>query len=748
MMLTMTCKGGHLAISFVDEQIVRVRFSKQASFEETTGTVRYGIYHVAEGYTPVHSQKDGVDIFESPKMVLRVDAAQNALALECRKTGRVWRTAPAQQADGLGLWGGEKGFRVDLEAADEDKFYGLGDIDREKLERRGVLADIYVRNVRSYAPAPYLMTSRGFAVFSNTTYQQFIDVCHSNQDRISILSREGQADLFFFVGADYAGLIASMQTVTGRPSLLPKYAYGLTYVCNQQASARDMAEDMMHFRAEDMPCDVIGLEPGWMETYYDTTVNKKVDPTRFYVPSWMDNAKASHETWFGPIDRLGFKLSLWLCCDYDLSWEAERRAVIPKTLPEAPQAFEPTEDDVEQDKHFGHLPMRMDKVTEPDQGWFEHLKHFVDMGAKAFKLDGAWQVNEHIDRLYGNGMDDKEMHNLYTLLLNQQMAKGFEEHTGKRAMVYSSGGFAGIQQFSATWAGDTGGGFKTLVSMLNHAMSGHVNTSCDMSVYAPEGVHYGFLQAWSQVCNWAYWRQPWLLDKPMKETFRFYDKLRYSIIPYIYTTAHEAYETGMPVMRPLALVYPDDQKAADVQNAYFFGPNLLVTAFTDDLYLPKGEWVDYFTGELRQGPFDGKYQVPKGRGGGLFVRAGSILPKWKDRDFVEEGGSAELILELFPKGSSEYELYEDDGESLAYREGTCARTTITCRKEGNVVHVDVGQRRGAYAGMPKVRTNHVRVFGQKAASVSVNGVPAEHKQDGAFTCFEAPEGAVCMVEYA
>jgi alpha-glucosidase (family GH31 glycosyl hydrolase) len=80
-------------------------------------------------------------------------------------------------------------------------------------------------------------------------------------------------------------------------------------------------------------------------------------------------------------------------------------------------------------------------------------------------------------------MTDEEMHNLYPVVYAKQMARGFESHTGRRAMVYSAGGYAGVQQFVATWAGDTGGGAKPLASMLNHGFSGHSNHSCDMDVF-------------------------------------------------------------------------------------------------------------------------------------------------------------------------------------------------------------------------------------------------------------------------
>ena len=91
------------------------------------------------------------------------------------------------------------------------------------------------------------------------------------------------------------------------------------------------------------------------------------------------------------------------------------------------------------------------------------------------------------------------------------MARGFEGHTQRRAMIYSAGGYAGVQQFVATWAGDTGGGAKPLASMLNLAFSGHSNHSCDMDVTDVQGLHFGFLQTWAQQNNWDYWYQPWYL---------------------------------------------------------------------------------------------------------------------------------------------------------------------------------------------------------------------------------------------
>ena len=352
----------------------------------------------------------------------------------------------------------------------------------------------------------------------------------------------------------------------------------------------------------------------------------------------------------------------------------------------------------------------MDTQTDPDQGWFEHLKKFVDQGVSAFKLDGAFQVLDHPDRLYGNGMTDKEAHNLYPLILAKQMSLGYTGHTGKRSMIYTVSGYTGIQQYAATWAGDTGGGFGPLVSMLNNGMCGHSNVSCDLDVFSLESIHFGFLQGWSQLNSWNYWRHPWLLEDEDKEIFREYDKLRYSLFPYIYTAASQAYETGMPIMRAMPLMYPDDSEVADMLNEYMFGDSLLVGVFLKqaeteksgkkcNMYLPRGVWYDFFTGERYEGGKWIFYVPPKNRGGALFVKERSTIPTVDPGKYIGERVFDEITVKVWPdeNGRASGCMYEDDGITLKYRNGEFRKTSINY--ENGIITVD---QRGQYEGMPSV----------------------------------------------
>jgi alpha-glucosidase (family GH31 glycosyl hydrolase) len=438
-------------------------------------------------------------------------------------------------------------------------------------------------------------------------------------------------------------------------------------------------------------------------------------------------------------------MSLWLCCDYDLSYEEERRA--GAVSPEAGSERARHEDDFEVDYHL-HNPIRMDKLTRPEEPWFEHLKQFVDQGVSAFKMDGASQVNEHPDRKWGNGMDDEEMHNLYPTLLNKQMHLGFAEHTGRRPMIYSSGGYAGIQRYAATWAGDTGGGPRPLVSMLNHGMSGHVNTSCDMDVFTPAGIHFGFLQAWSQVCSWAYWRHPWLLGEELLAVFQFYARFRYRLLPYIYSTAHVAAQTGMPIMRAMPLLFPEDPRSDELVQQYMLGDAFLTAAFADEIRLPRGTWIDVWTGQAYVGPRDVPVEFPEDRGGPLFVRDGAIVPTWPEMDYVGQRPVDKLGLEVYlNKGDvrNTFSLYEDDGETFGYLEGQVARTRIACERRGNETTVCIGPREGAYDGMPAERSYDVSLYVTAPPTrVWVNDRPVEQGEGASCWRYEKSGRALCL----
>ncbi|MDH7568115.1 MAG: glycoside hydrolase family 31 protein, partial [Armatimonadota bacterium] len=184
---------------------------------------------------------------------------------------------------------------------------------------------------------------------------------------------------------------------------------------------------------------------------------------------------------------------------------------------------------------------------------------------------------------------------------------------------------------------------------------------------------------------------------------REYARLRYRLLPYIYSMAHVAARTAMPILRAMALAYPDDPRCDQCLNQYLFGDSFLVGAFTNTIYLPEGRWIDYWRGGVVEGPMELTCEVPEDRGGPLFVRAGAIIPTAPEMDYVGQRPWDELGLEVYPWGTSSFTLFEDDGITLAYREGAVATTEISCCASDQAVELCIEPRRGRYDGMPERR---------------------------------------------
>lgn len=652
------------------------------------------------------------------------------------------------------------GFKIDVPITANERFYGLGDSTREGVMHRGRKINIWVSNVKSYGPMPILYSTEGWAILINSTFRQRFDIGAEKSDLLTVYVQDGLADFYLFSASTMLDLLCAVTDITGKPSMLPKFAYGMTFIENEdETNSKTLLEDIVKIRELGIPCDAMSLEPSWMETNYDFSTEKKWDPVRFPRIYWKPDNDSHGNSFFGPIRNLGMQLSLWLCEDYDTFYEEERQAkaieeenYIPPTDEEAEYAeFNKNAEFL--DRHLTK-PIFQDKITKINEPWFEHLKKFVDNGAAMFKLDGSNQVLEHPDRLWGGKYLDAEAHNIYPLILEKQMFNGFFDHTGRRPMIFSAGAYIGTQKYSATWAGDTGGGPRTLVSALNYAICGHTNTSCDMDVISPQSVHFCCLSPWVEIDSWKSHYNPQYMIPKTRDCITRYLTLRSSLIPYIYSTAHTASVTGIPINRPLHLMF-EDENYIDIINAYMLGDYFFVGAFDMNMRLPKGEWIDYFTGKKYTGGEEFTYNIPEGFGGALFVKSGAIIPKMKPQQYILEKPH-EYEIEVFLGDDASFSLYEDDGFTFDYENGGYAVTPIFLLKSDNAYSLTVSKRRGCFEGRPDNGHNHylnsipkingipeitdikIRVFDEGIKSVELSGKTVDITRENGFVEFIMP----------
>ena len=746
--VTKLADSTELRVDVLAENLFRVRKSWTNCWTES-GLNRYGI--LKADWPHAEFSREGGTV-RTAAGELCVDAAQGTLRVKSRVSGADVSIAPRTVG---------KGFSIAFSLAKGERIYGLGDCSRKEIMRRGKRYEIWVRNVKSYIPMPVALSRNGWGVLMNSTWRHAWDVGAKDPDSMTVEAPQGEIDFYVFLGKDYHALLDAYTRLSGRPALLPVWGYGFTYVANQNIDQYNVINECMQFRDRNIPCDVYGLEPGWMKKFYDKSVYKEWNTQRFYFPYW---APRGGHTWIAAMKRIGMKLSLWLCCDYDLfryeeqcaaglAKKSGRQIEVPDNITETwedDRIGTGTANDAKEKRKSSHeermyrlLKCPEDDVPDGMLPWFEHLKKFVDQGAQCFKLDGCNQVGEHPNRAWANGRTDEEMHNLYPAVYDKQMARGYEDYTGRRAMVYSAGGYAGIQQFVATWAGDTGGGVEPLASILNLAFCGHSNQSCDMSIFNMESLHFGFLQTWSQQNNWDYWHQPWLQEPEGLETFRSYAHLRYRLLPYLYTAAANAARTGWPVMRALALAYPDEPKYDAVKTTYMLGDNLLVSAFASTVSVPPGVWHEWRTGEAVTGPAELPVKTTENWGGALYVRGGAIVPTWPVKRHVERGFNDEVTFETWPSAPGKAELYEDDGISLDYRSGKFAVTPLSMDVDGDGVTFRILPRKGSFAGMSASRKLAAVFHLDRAPSdVRLDGKAVEGAWDAAARTFRVECGAV------
>ncbi|MCA1809553.1 MAG: TIM-barrel domain-containing protein [Kiritimatiellia bacterium] len=687
-------KTNCVRIDFLREDMLRIRMAPRAAFSDSALN-HYGFIREprAAKFTLTGKQQAGGLVLETAAVKLEIPRQGGGLKLlDKRRRITVLRQTGTQFTP--------QAAHARFRAADDEDWIGFGDQTRERLYHRGSLADLWVRNVKSYAPVPFFMSTRGVGTLVNTTHHLVCDMCRTRPHEYSWADRRGVIDYYLFVGAKFTDLLSAYTDLTGKPRLPPLWSFGLWYLCRTQANNHEAVQDAYNFRREEIPCDVLGLEPGWMETNYDYSLDKRWSSARFYIPSYAPHGP---NNFINALKRMGFKLELWLCNNYDLTWEEERRNRLQTSGPTDLGAAGNYRAGHEVDEHFRGSDL-LDKITRPAEPWFKHLEKFVDQGADFFKQDGALQVVEHPDRLAGNGMLDAELHNLYPLLYSRQMYEGFAAHARRRPLVFTVAGWTGFQAWCGTWAGDTGGGLDTIGGLLNQALVGQAWVTNDMEVHTKSGIHFGYLQPWSQINSWNYFRMPWLQGRSLLEMHRCYAQLRARLVPYLYAWAYQATLTAIPLMRPLTLEFQDDRSCRAILHQYLLGRDLMIVTFKPQAYFPGGRWKDFWTGAIVPAGRSGSITWPEERGGGLYLREGGIVPLGPVMQFRGEKPMDEIEIHAFP-GSvpTSLDFYEDDGITFEHQRGRHAITTMHTGIEGRRVMLSVGKTRGHFDGMTSNR---------------------------------------------
>ena len=623
----------------------------------------------------------------------------------------------------------------------DEHFYGLGEKAARLDKRRG-----YFVNWNSDTPGytegkdpiyqtiPFyigLQQGTAYGIFFDNSYRSYFDFGRSSQQRAWFGAEGGEMNYYFFTGPSLKTILGRYADLTGHMPLPPMWALG-----NQQSRWSYYPDTMVkevvrQYRARDLPLDVVHLDIDYMQGYRVFTF----DRARFPDPK-------------GLADNLGKQgVKIVAIVDPGVKYQPTTAAALPGRSTHA--ELEP------QDQHYyvfeegffsnyfqhrknGELfipkvwpgdSVFVDYTLAEARHWWGDLHlAYLDNG-----VAGIWndmnEPSDFVDQTGKNQMDvvsydegENSTHaknrNVFALLEARATYEGLERlQPNKRPYVITRAGYAGIQRYSTMWTGDTNSTWEALalnVPMFTTlGLSGQPFVGSDVGGFIGRGNGELLVRAY-QISFLApfcrnhkvidgYDQEPWRFGKYYEDIIRKYLKLRYQLLPFLYTTLEDAHRTGVPLFRPLMLNYQDDENTYNLDDEFMIGDDLLVAPIVKAdvtarlVYLPKGTWYDYWTNKKYSGGTMIRVDAPL-ENVPMFVRAGAIIPLGPPINYVGEKPSDPITFSIYPddSGSASTTLYEDDGLSPAYKQGAFRRTSIKVSRANNVYVVSVGAPLGQF----------------------------------------------------
>ena len=587
--------------------------------------------------------------------------------------------------------------RCQLQVDVGEKIYGLGER-FTPFVRNGQVVDIWnedggTASEIAYKNIPFYLSNRNYGVLVNEAGPVSFEVCSEMVTKVQF-SVPGQRLDFVVMGAkDRKGVLERYTAVSGRPALPPAWSFGLWLTSSFTTSydEKTVLSFVDGMAERNCPLRVFHFDCYWMKE--NEWCGFEWDPDVF--PDVEGLIRKLH-------DR-GLKVCVWIN-----SYIGQKSPTFDEAA-EKGYLLKKTNGDIWQwDRWQGGMGV-VDFTNPEAVKWYQDkLRGLMQQGVDCFKTDFGERIPT--DVVYHNGADPVWMHNYYTYLYNKAVFDVIKEVKGEaEAVVFARSATVGGQKFPVHWGGDCS---STYVSMaeslrggLSLCLSGFGFWSHDIGGFegtAPAHVYkrwlaFGLLSSHSRLHGSNSYRVPWLFGEEAVEVCRHFTNLKCRLMPYLYATAVEAHETGIPMMRAMLLEF-DDLTCEDCDRQYMLGESLLVApVFREDgwvdYYLPRGKWTHLLTGETLEGScwHRSKYDffsLP------LFVRENTILATGKEQDRPDYDycdGLTLTVYNLADGASASCRVCSTDGATRLTATALRSGDTITVTVRGEASNLTVNQ---------------------------------------------------------
>ncbi|OBZ09424.1 alpha-xylosidase [Bacillus sp. FJAT-26390] len=577
--------------------------------------------------------------------------------------------------------------REELDVGVGEWVYGLGER-FTPFVKNGQVVDLWNKDggtssEQSYKNVPFYITNKGYGVFVNHPELVSFEIASEKVKKVQFSVTGESLEYFIIDGPSMKDVLNKYTDLTGKPSLPPAWTFGLwlttSFTTNYDEATVNSFVDGMAER--DLPLHVFHFDCFWMREFHWTDF--KWDERVFPDPVGM----------LARLKAKGLKICVWIN-----PYIAQRSRLFEEGRQNGYLVKKANGDVWQWD--LWQPGMALVDFTNPAAcEWYaSYLRDLVDMGVDSFKTDFGERIPT--DVVYSDGSDPMKMHNYYTQLYNKVVFEVLEEKLGKNeAALFARSATAGGQKFPVHWGGDCYADYESMAESLRGGLSlgisGFGFWSHDIGGFentAPEHVFkrwlaFGLLSSHSRLHGSKSYRVPWAYDTEAVDVTRFFTKLKCRIMPYLFNTAVQATELGLPSMRAMVLEFPEDPTSEILDRQYMLGDSLLVAPIFNEqgnvtYYLPAGKWTHLLSGEIVEGGSWRKenydfFSLP------LFVRPNSIIALGANDVRPDYDYADGVCLEL-------HNLEDGKAASTIVRDVKGAtELTVTASRQGGAISVKV-----------------------------------------------------------
>jgi alpha-glucosidase len=726
----LTAGSAKVRITAFRDGVIRVRLAPQGSFPKD-----FSWAVIEAPGPPAISVEDGkaelrmtvgrvvVIVKKAPLLITLADSAGNVLLADEPSLPMAW--------DGTYIHAWKR-------MPSEENYYGLGD-KPGPMNRRNHAYTMWNTDFFGwqesddpiYKTIPFFIgLSKGtaYGVFFDNTYRSSFDFGKESPDYFSFGAEGGELNYYFIAGPEPKKIVQQFTALVGRTPFPPLWSLGYQqsrYSYYPEARAREVVQTL---REKKIPADVIYFDIDYQQGNAPFTINRE------YFPNF--------EKMISDFRAQGMRTilitDLHIKKDPGHGYAPYDSGIKNDVFVKRPDGSVYVGTVWPGDSVFPDFTL-----TRVRAWWGGLYKDFVNMGVAGFWNDmnepSTFQTLsktmplDNVHRLDdGTTLDHRAIHNVFGMENARATYEGLLKlRPDERPFVLTRAAYAGAQRYAATWTGDNSATWNhigmSVPQIMNLGLSGYSLVGADVGGFAGSppvdlltrwyelGVFYPIYR--DHAAKGTADHEPWASGPEQEAIRKRYIELRYRLLPFIYTAMEETSRTGVPLMEPLFLEYPDEQALYGEDHEFLFGRDFLVAPVVtekvdaEDVHLPPGDWYDFWTAEKHSS----KEQIslhPALSETPLYVRAGAIIPMQPVVQSTNEKPDGPLELRVYPGSDCHGTLYQDDGLTFAYQKGNFLRVNFTCQLSPGSLTITSNIEKNAY--QPWWNSTQLKIYGANA----------------------------------